>query len=486
MEVLTFPMDPDKKLPIYQQLYEFIKGEILAGRILPDTRLPSKRKLSAHLSISQNTIQGAYDQLIAEGYVRSEAKRGYFVCPLKDIIRLELSKEPSIEQKTINEAQIRCDFSYQGVDLEHFPFAVWRRFLKDAMHEHDPELLQAGDPQGHQDLRSSIAVYLRQSRGVQCNAAQVVISAGTEYLIQMLVQLLSRDTVYGLENPGYERLSLLFSSNRLPYRHVSIDRDGVILQDILDQLVDVICITPAHQFPTGGIMPINRRIQLINWAKAKNDRYIVEDDYDSEFRYSGRPIPALQGLDDQDRVIYIGAFSKSLSPALRISYMVLPEPLLKQFREQLSYVVCPVPALVQKVLQRFIQEGYFERHLNRMRTIYRRKRERLLQSLKNTRVPVKIEGADAGLHFLLRVENGMSEAELVQSARCSGVKVYGISRYYAHSMDCPNPPTLLMGYAAIPESRIPEAAARLLTAWDTRDGSGSSHFWDTGDGFLSP
>lgn len=473
MDVLTFPLDPDSKVTMYQQLYAFIKGEILAGRILADTRLPSKRKLSVHLSISQNTILGAYDQLIAEGYVRAEAKRGYFVCPLKDIVRLELPKEPFLDPKKQEDEKILFDFSFQGVDLEHFPFAVWRRFLKDAMHEHDPELLMVGDPQGHQDLRNSIAVYLRQSRGVQCDAAQVVISAGTEYLLQMLVQLLSRDTIYGLENPGYERLSLLFSSNRLLFRHVSIDQDGVLLEDIQAQEIDVICITPAHQFPTGSIMPINRRIQLINWAKEREHRYIVEDDYDSEFRYSGRPIPALQGLDDQGRVIYIGAFSKSLSPALRISYMVLPKPLLKQFREHLSYVVCPVPALDQKVLQRFIQEGLFERHLNRMRTIYRRKRERLLQSLKQERVHIEIEGADAGLHFLLRVGNGMTEEELVQSARRSGVMVYGISRCYARLRKGYDPPTLLMGYAAIPESHIPEAADRLLTAWDTRDGSKS-------------
>ncbi len=469
MEMLTFQFDLDGSIPLYQQLYEYVKKEIQSGRIMSGAKLPSKRKLSSYLGISQNTVQAAYEQLIDEGYINPVERKGFFVCQLDDIIQLKPATEDVTLKKKENNEEILYDFSYQGVDMQTFPFSTWRKLSKEAMHEYDVELLRLGDYQGHLDLRMSIASYLRQSRGVNCNADQIIISAGTEFLIQMLVQLFPHDVVYGIENPGYERLNLLFNSNRANYRSVNIDTEGIVLEDIIKKEVDIICITPSHQFPSGSIMPINRRIQILNWAKEDDRRFIIDDDYDSEFKYSGRPIPALQGLDDQGRVIYMGAFSKSLTPAIRVSYMVLPDKLMDKFRKKLSFVVCPVPTLEQKVLHRFIQDGYFERHLNKMRNVYRKKREILLKTLLPYKDNVKISGADAGLHLLLHVKNGMSEEDLVIAAKEAGIKVYGISRYYFEPEMSVMTPTILIGYATIPEDSIPAAANLLIQSWYKRE-----------------
>ena len=316
-------------------------------------------------------------------------------------------------------------------------------------------------------LRRRIARYLRQSRGVICTEQQIIISAGTEFLLQLLVQLLDKNSVYGLEDPGYERLSMLFKNNAIDFRPISIDNKGMIPEEIIKSGVNVIYIAPAHQFPSGSIMPINRRLKLLNWANTSQERYIIEDDYDSEFKYSGKPIPALKGMDTNDKVIYMGSFSKSISPATRVSYMVLPEALLNSYKERLSYFMCPVPMIDQKVLYRFIGEGYFEKHLNKMRTVYKRKRELLVKEIERLDIKKKIQihGSDAGLHLLLEVDNGMSEEQLVYSAFMAGVKVYALSRYIIKSQIVFKKPTVVLGFAALTENEIKKAVMRLLSAW---------------------
>ncbi len=465
MNIMLPALDSARATPLYRQLYDFLKAEIQEGRLGCDAKLPSKRQLSAHLGISQNTIQTAYEQLIEEGYVTSRERSGFYVSRIENILKLPaqgLGKQPVSSRPR---ADIAFDFSYQGVDAESFPYAVWRRLSRDVIDEYDHELLRLGDPQGHGGLRSNIATYLRHSRGVNCHPDQIVISAGTEFLFQTLIQLLDRCSVYGIENPGYERFNQLFTSNQATWRPVEIDRDGMTVAGIAKSRADVICITPSHQFPSGEIMPIGRRIQILNWANAFPGRYIIEDDYDSEFKYSGRPIPALQGLDSNEKVIYLGAFSKSLAPTLRVSYMVLPPHLIRHYRRTLPFIICPVPMMQQKTLARFIEDGHFERHLNRMRNIYRRKREALVQSFTELGSAVEIRGADAGLHLLLIVRNGMSEQQLISAAMARGVRVYGLSRYYLTGDQPADSPTLLIGYASVSESAIRQAVHELHAAW---------------------
>lgn len=472
MNMLTFTIDMDSKTPIYRQLYAFIKSEIKAGVITFNTKLPSKRKLSSYLQISQNTVQAAYDQLIEEGYIMSIERKGFFVSEIDNLIQIINSEEHINKSELVycdnKKLKIIYDFSCDDVDMESFPIKTWRKLTKEAINEYDKEIFQAGESQGHLLLRTSIAEYLHQSRGVKCSADQIIISAGTEFLFQILFQLFDPNMIYGVENPGYEKLNLLFSSNRARFKPIEIDEDGMLPESIIKSNANILCITPAHQFPSGGIMPINRRVQLLNWAykgDKTNDRYIIEDDYDSEFKYSGKPIPALQGLDYNDKVIYMGNFAKSLSPSIRVSYMVLPVHLVKMYLKKLPFIICPVPVINQKALCTFIQNGSFERHLNRMRNIYKRKREVLVKSIKELNCKIEILGADTGLHLLLQIDNKMTEEELVSSALLNGVKVYGISRYYLDNTYNEKLPRILLGFAAIEESEIKKAILLLKKAW---------------------
>jgi len=463
--MLTLQLHTDSKIPIYHQLYTFIKAEIQTGSIPFDAKLPSKRKLSSYLKISQNTIQAAYDQLIQEGYIIPLEKKGFFVCKIDNLLKLQVPPQNTLQHQKYEQKTILYDFSYHGVDMPTFPFNTWRKLMKEVINEYDTELLKLGDSLGYYRLRAALAKYLHQSRGVNCTDRQVVISSGTEILFQTLVQLLDKDSVFGIENPGYERLNQLFTSNRAAFCAINIDHKGMIPDEINQNIANILCITPAHQFPSGEIMPITRRIQLLNWANEAEGRYLIEDDYDSEFKYSGKPIPALQGLDTNEKVIYMGSLSKSLSPTIRVSYMILPSHLVQKYNEKLSYLLCPVPMMEQKALFRFIEEGYFERHLNKMRNVYKRKREVLVKAITEIDCGIKILGADAGLHLLLHISNGMSEEELIFSALSHGVKVYGISKYYFDKTFLKNSPTLLLGFATMTENEIVKAVAVLKDTW---------------------
>ncbi len=464
MNMITIHLEQNASQPFYEQLYQFIKSEIISGKYPYLAKLPSKRQLSAHLQCSQNTVQNAYSQLIAEGYISSKPKSGFYVCALDGIVNIK--NKPVILNKQEDASEIcRYDFSYNGVDAENFPFSIWRKLTKEAIDEYDRTLLKIGHTQGSYELRVSINNYLHQSRGVNCSPEQIIVSSGTEFLFQLIIQLLDTDTLYALENPGYEKLNLVFKSNRAWYKAVSVDENGIMSEELRESGANVVCVTPSHQFPTGVIMPVGRRLTLLKWASEKTNRYIIEDDYDSEFKYSGKPIPSLQSLDSENRVIYMGAFSKSLSPSMRVSYMVLPEQLLRSYYEKLTFYICPVPNIEQKALCRFINEGYFERHLNKMRNIYKRKREILTYALHHYLPQAVIKGANVGLHLLLEMNNGMSEKELIASAQEYGVKVYGLSQYYIGGSNYPALPTILLGYASIKEDEITKAVDSLAQAW---------------------
>lgn len=464
MNIITIMLDKKSPIPLFEQIYNYIKLEILNGNYKFNTKLPSKRKLAEHLKCSQNTVQAAYNQLISEGYVVSKQRSGYYVCKLDGI--LNISNNKNTKTNSYNQTnKYQYNFSYHGVDLETFPFITWRRINRDAINEFDMDFFKSGHPQGLYELRESISHYLRSSRGVKCRPEQIIISSGTELILQLLIQAFNESSIFGLENPGYERLSLLFKSNNRKYKAIPLDKDGMILSSLEDSAADIISITPSHQFPTGNIMPISRRIQLLNWANQNPNRYIIEDDYDSEFKYSGKPIPSLQGLDSNGKVIYIGSFSKSLTPSMRISYAVLPEDLLNEYKENLNFYICPVPYLEQKILHSFISEGYFERHLNKMRNIYKKKRELLVLAIKELLPNAYITGENAGLHIILNPNNGLSEEELILAAKLKGVKVNALSQYYINKDTIPNDAQLLLGFASLSEKEIYKAVNLLYQAW---------------------
>jgi GntR family transcriptional regulator/MocR family aminotransferase len=461
----------DESEPLFKQLYSYIKQEIISGNLVKNEKLPSKRRLASSLQCSQNTVQAAYNQLVDEGYLIPRAKSGYFVAELDCILNLhgELRTASADEEQSDT---YTYDFSHHGVDFECFPFSIWRKITKEIIDEYDKDLLRTGDPQGNARLRSGIARYLHHSRGVTCSPRQIIVSSGTEYLLQLLIQLFDKDYVYAIENPGYEKLSMLFRISRAECRPVTVDENGMRPDELENSAANVACITPSHQFPTGSIMPVSRRIRLLNWAGARPNRYIIEDDYDSEFRYSGKPIPSLQGFDKSGKVIYIGAFSKSLSPALRISYMVLPEKLLEIYNEKLNFYICPVPTIEQKTLQRFMDEGHFERHLNRMRNLYRQKREKLVSAIQEMLPDAGIYGANAGLHFVLKTGSGMTESELIQKARERGVRVYGCSRYATEPVPEEYRDTIILGFATLKTDDISPAVSLLKDAWTVGQAGG--------------
>jgi GntR family transcriptional regulator/MocR family aminotransferase len=465
MDILTFTIQQEDTIPIYQQLYSFIKNELQTGQIPSGTRLPSKRKLSSHLGISLNTVQTAYNQLIEEGYIIPEERKGFYAGRVDHLQQLKLSQPEEVMTREDTSEKPIIDFSYHGVDQPSFPFSIWRKLMKEVINEYDEELLKTGDSLGYYRLRSAIAGYLHQSRGVNCRDSQIIISSGTETLYQIVIQLLGKDCVFGIENPGYEKLNQLFGNSYADFKAISIDRFGMIPEEIHKSNANVLCITPSHQFPTGEIMPVSRRLELLHWSNERQGRYLIEDDYDSEFKYGTKPIPALQGLDMNDKVIYIGSFSKSLSSTIRVSYMVLPSELMKSYTARFSYILCPVPIFEQKVLYRFIDEGYFERHLNRMRNIYKKKREALVKALTEMNHDIEILGAEAGLHLLIRVPNRMTEEQLIRSALGLGVRVYGISGYYTGKKPADASPALMLGYAMMTEADIHAAVKLLQQAW---------------------
>ena len=462
---LTPNLNTQSKIALYVQLYEYIKKEIKDGTIPAFTKLPAKRKLAIYLQVSKNTVEAAYEQLLAEGYIESASRKGYFVCKVEQMIDVEGS-EAKVEEVSFREENYTFDFTQTGVDTNTFPFTTYRKLINDVWQPHNNELLFLGHPQGELSLREEIANYLYESRGVRCSASQIVLGAGTQILVKLLFQLL-KGSNYAVENPGYHRKMVVFEQGKEKVQMLSLDRDGICMADLENSNANVVLVTPSHQFPYGMIMPITRRTQLLQWAKKAKDRYIIEDDYDSEFRYSGKPIPALQGLDTEGKVIYMGTLSKALLPSLRMSYMVLPKKLIKKYQQQYLFYTQSVSRIDQEVIRKFLNEGYWEKHIHKMRVVYRKKRDRLVFEIeKYFSNCVEVIGEDSGLHILLKVHNGMREEELIQEAAKYSIKIYPVSTYYKDGTAPEN--VVLLGFAILSEEEIAKAIQLLHKAWYTR------------------
>lgn len=466
--MITIIFEPRLKAPLYEQLYRFVRCEIESGKLKPDEKLPSKRKLAAHLKISTVTVEAAYAQLEAEGYIRTVPKSGYYVLPFEKHSPAEpapLDKEtpPAGEASVVYD----YDFKTNVVDTGLFPFATWAKLAREVLAESSHELLNVTHPQGSPALRSEIVEYLYKFRGITASPDQIVVGAGSEYLIMLLIQLLGRTGIYALENPCYGKIYKILKSNEVTTVPVELDEQGLSVTALENTRADIVHVTPSHQFPLGIVMPVGRRLALLRWASEKSGRYIIEDDYDSEFRFTGQPIPALKGLDREDRVVYINAFTKSLAPSLRISYAVLPRCLMDVYRENFMFYSCTVPNFEQYTLCKFLSSNSFERHLSRMRKAYKERRDLLLSAIAQSKLAgvTRIVGADAGLHFLMIVQNGISEATLVANARKAGVNLYGLSGYYNFPVKELPSATLVIGYSGVNPGDITAAVKRLEEAW---------------------
>ncbi|WP_042455459.1 MocR-like pyridoxine biosynthesis transcription factor PdxR [Neobacillus dielmonensis] len=462
---ITPVLDPSSRVPLYMQLSDYIKSEILSGRIRPQEKLPSKRHLANYLGLSLNTIQAAYDQLNAEGFVKSRPRQGLFVAELEDeFFKTEDTPHLEIETPFIKSDEIKIDFNSGRVDLAQFPYAAWRKLTIQSLYEDQAGIFYNGEPQGERNLREEIAKHLFASRGVKCTAKQIIIGAGTQYLIGILVLLLGNGTVYALEEPGFHRARTVLDHHDVPHVPIPLDEAGMDIGALQKSAATVAYVTPSHQFPMGMVMPTARRQELLNWAEVVNG-FIIEDDYDGEYRYKGVPIPSLQGLDANGRVIYLGTFSKSLIPSIRISYLVLPPALLKIYQNRFTIYKQTTSRLHQETLFRFMSEGYWQSHLNKMRTLYRRKHEVLLAAIDQLLgEQVEMIGEKSGLHIVLAVKSNMSEDELILAARRVGVKIYPSSLYYTHHTE-QEVPKVVIGFGGLTESEIEEGIYLLKKAW---------------------
>ena len=358
------------------------------------------------------------------------------------------------------------DFKTNIVDNGCFPFSTWAHLSRRVLSEYSARLLEATDPRGVLQLRQEIAHYLHDFRGIAVSPENIVVGAGLEYLIGLLMQLLGHGHVYAVENPGYRKLAQIVTQNSAALRPIPLDKSGLRADVLAESDASVVYLTPSHHFPLGTVMPVARRLELLRWAAGKPGRYIIEDDYDSEFRYASRPIPALRELDREGRVIYVNTFSKSLAPGLRIGYLVLPDALMARYRERFSLYAATVSSFDQFTLAAFMHSGGFERHISRSRKVYQARRDALMAAIDRefTELPHEISRSEAGLHLLLHMRNGMLERELVERAKAAGVRVYALSAYYMPPVRPPRA-TLVLGYAGMTGEQIDEAAARLRRAW---------------------
>lgn len=445
----------------YEYLYQCLKMDILTGNLAEGSKLPSKRELAATNNISIKTVMNAYEQLLMEGYIVSKERSGYYV--VTDFTpQLRYQNIPVHLPKPETEENWIADFTANTAVYEKFPFSMWTRVMRNVLADYNVDLMKRGEFLGSQELRLEIAKHLYHSRSIIVSPDCIVIGTGIEYLYSKLIGLLPENSIYAVENPGYRKIPHIYEEYGVQWTWSAMDNEGILMSSLQSSQASVLHISPEHHYPLGTVMTAKRRQQLLKWLESDPNRYIIEDDYDCEFRYRGRPISALYGLDHSHRVIYMNTFSKTLSPAIRISYMVLPEKLLNQYVSSANFFSNTSSNLEQYTLARFIKEGYFDRHLNRMRKYYQNQGEMMINIIRNTKtIPIEnIIGVESGTHLLIEVNTKLSDEEIKWKARQKGINLCCLSefcignpRQYQH--------VLVLNYLNMAEDKIKEVMSLL-------------------------
>ena len=455
-------LDPNKKTPMYEQLFRELRKEILNHNLEEDEKLKSIRQFAHEIGVSFNTVNRTYQMLLAEGYIRAVPGSGFYVEPLhlhqdhRTQTEISFPKKPAAEK-------ILYDFRYDVFERDTFPWNKWRKYINNAITEqYYQKNVSYIENKGGRALRESLASYMLHSRGITCDPDQIVVGAGASYLLDLIMKLMPERKAVGVESPGYPGV---FKAGHFLGRDIvpiSLDDQGISVKELYTHPEVRLCFTtPSHQFPTGVTMSIGRRSELLLWAR-QADAYIIEDDYDSEFRLTGRPIPSLQSIDEHGRVIYMNTFSKSIASTIRISYMVLPPALANAYYSRLSFYSCTVSTFEQYTLARFISDGYFEKHLNRMRLYYARLRKQLLRQIGDSPLAgrIEVQEQDSGLHFLLKLDTRRSDPEFRELLASHGVNLLPISAYYQDPDSAPEH-TFIFNYSSL-DSPVLEQALPVL------------------------
>lgn len=499
--MLTYSFTNAGKDSLYQYLYKCIKQDILNNTLPPGEKLPSKRAFAKNLGVSVITVENAYAQLVAEGYLYSIAKKGFFVAdihpaaggpPSRYDIREKHGHLPDFSESfsdrnthdrntqidTVSFSSGNTDKSSAGndegrsflpinIDLasnqtntNSFPFSIWAKLVREVLNDNQQELMTNPPCGGIPRLRSAIAAHLKAFRDISVSPQQIFVGAGTEYLYGLLIQLLGFEKRYGVEDPGYQKIARIYEKHGVACCHIPMDTSGISIADLEASGADIIHLSPSHHFPTGLVTPISRRYELLGWAARSDSRYIIEDDYDSEFRMTGKPVPSMLDIDMSEKVIYMNTFSKTLASTVRISYMVLPMHLVERYHRELEFYSCTVSNFEQYTLARFIEEGYFEKHLNRMRNYYHKKRDYLIDRIHQSPLAsyVTIMEEDAGLHFILEIKTALSDQDFCRLALQHGIRIAALSSFYVHADPAVNH-RFIINYSSITEENIDEAIA---------------------------
>ncbi len=474
--LLSFHLDANANQPLYEQIYAAIKNFILDGTLERGAKLPSTRALSSALNVSRNTVDTAYCQLAAEGFIDSSPRSGFYVSDVTSGENGAFYARTAHSEKTGPKTQpdededadeIEYDFSPYAVDISKFPYSTWKKLSRQSLND-ESGLFLLGHPFGDMKLREEICSYVLLSRGVECVPEQIVVGAGADYLLQMLSLVFRHMGIdeITMENPCYMRAAKIFQNNFIKVGAGALDEKGLVVSSISNGS-RIVYVTPSHEYPLGIVMPYGRRMELLNWAYSAPDRYIIEDDHDSEFRYKGKPIPALCGMDARSKVIYAGTFSKAVAPAIRAAYIILPPRLLKIYSGICGDCPCTVSRLDQSILAGFLSNGYFEKHVNRMRKIYKAKHDAAVACLEPYIDAGKINvlGDNAGLHLVMILNGGPDENELLARARSAKIKLYGLSEHYLNKPK--NAPTaFLIGYSNLTIEQIKDGLDALLNIID--------------------
>lgn len=446
--------------PLYQYLYNRLKEDILSGRLPPQTRLPSKREMARENGISVRTVMNAYEQLLVEGYILSREKKGYFVANVE--IPPACFPKPSQYPEIYVEEDWFVDFTANQSVYDKFPFSMWKKVMREVLSEYGAKLVRRAHFLGVKELRTAIADYLYRARGMEVSPECMVIGASIEYLYGRLIQLLPPDAVYAVENPGYKKIPHIYEEFGLQWTYVEMDGQGIDMESLRQSGANVVHISPEHHYPLGTVMSASRRQELLSWAREKPDRYLIEDDYDCEFRYQFHTIPPLQNMDRNHRIIYTNTFSKTLAPSIRISYMILPEKLMACYAKKANFYSNTASSCEQYALAKFIREGYFERHLSRMKKYYRAKGELLIHIIKQSvLLPASsISGGKSGTHLLVKVDTSLTDTEIKWAARQQKIHIACLSEFCGKNKDRYQH-ILVLNYSEMEEKDIREAVRRL-------------------------